>query len=429
MLASFLAIADGVRRHGARALGSVIISMAEQPSDVLATLYLLRRAGVGRDGLEALPIVPLFETVDDLRAGEATMTLLYADPAYATHLNGCDRRQEIMLGYSDSAKDGGFVSAQWELYAAQERLMAAADEHEVKLRFFHGRGGSTSRGGGPSHRAIVAQPPGSIRGRIRITEQGEVISQRYAHPELAQRALEQTLSGVVLATLVPPAEPPQQFRDEAQRLADTSRATYRRLIYDDDRFDALLHQASPLDELAQLNIGSRPASRGGRKLRELRAIPWVFAWMQNRLLLPAWYGAGSALGSGDLALQREMRERWPFFRTMISTLEMSLFKSDLGVAERYFSLVTDKGARELWTPIREEHERLVARVLQITGNDKLLADTPALLTRLTHRNPWIDPLSHVQVDLLRRARADDPDAQTPLLHTVAGIAAGMRNTG
>ncbi len=288
--------------------------------------------------------MPLFETVDDLRAGEQTMTLLYADPAYATHLNGCERRQEIMLGYSDSAKDGGFVSAQWELYAAQERLMAAADEHEVKLRFFHGRGGSTSRGGGPSHRAIVAQPPGSIRGRIRITEQGEVISQRYAHPELAQRALEQTLSGVVLATLAPPAEPPQQYRDEAQRLADTSRATYRALIYDDERFDALLHQASPLDELAQLNIGSRPASRGGRKLRELRAIPWVFAWMQNRLLLPAWYGAGSALGSGDLALQREMRERWPFFRMLISTLEMSLFKSDLGVAERYFSLVTDRGA-------------------------------------------------------------------------------------
>jgi len=429
VLASFAAIADGVRLHGARALGSVIISMAEQPSDVLCALYLLRRAGVGRDGLEALPIVPLFETVDDLRAGERTMNALYADPAYASHLNGCERRQEIMLGYSDSAKDGGFVSAQWELYAAQERLMAAADAHDVKLRFFHGRGGSTSRGGGPSHRAIVAQPPGSIRGRIRITEQGEVISQRYAHPELAQRALEQTLSGVVLATLAPPAEPPGHYREEAQRLADSSRAVYRALIYEDERFDALLHQASPLDELALLNIGSRPASRGGRKLRELRAIPWVFAWMQNRLLLPAWYGAGSALGSGDLALQREMRERWPFFRMLISTLEMSLFKSDLGVAERYFELVTDRGARELWTPIREEHERLVERVLQITGNDKLLADTPALLKRLTHRNPWIDPLSHVQVDLLRRSRADDPDARTPLLHTVAGIAAGMRNTG
>jgi phosphoenolpyruvate carboxylase len=429
VLSAFAAIAEGVRLHGPRALGSVIISMAEQPSDVLCALYLLRRAGVGRDGLPALPIVPLFETVDDLTRAEATMNTLYTDPGYASHLNGCERRQEIMLGYSDSAKDGGFVSAQWELYAAQERLMAAADEHDVKLRFFHGRGGSTSRGGGPSHRAIVAQPPGSIRGRIRITEQGEVISQRYSHAELAQRALEQTLSGVVLATLAPPAEPPARYREEAQRLADSSRAAYRALIYDDERFDALLHQASPLEELAELNIGSRPASRGGRQLRELRAIPWVFAWMQNRLLLPAWYGAGTALHGGDLGLQREMHGSWPFFRMVISTLEMSLFKSDLGVAERYFELVTDEGARQLWTPIRDEHERLVERVLQITGNDTLLGDSPALLNRLSHRNPWIDPLSHVQVDLLRRSRANDADAQTPLLHTVAGIAAGMRNTG
>jgi len=430
VLASFRAVAQGVRDHGPRALGSVVISMARQPSDVLCALYLLRRAGVGRDGLAALPIVPLFETVEDLRAGEATMEQLYADPVYAVHLNGCERRQEVMLGYSDSAKDGGFISSQWELYAAQERLMAAADQHDVKLRFFHGRGGSTSRGGGPSHRAIVAQPPGSIRGRIRITEQGEVISQRYAHPELAQRALEQTVSGVVLATLAPPDPPPARWREAAQRLADVSRETYQALIYDDPRFDALLHQISPLDELAELNIGSRPAARSAsRRLQELRAIPWVFAWMQNRLLLPAWYGAGTALAEGDLALQREMRENWPFFRMVISMLEMSLFKSDLGVAERYVELVHDEAARELWTPIREEHERLVARVLEITGNPHLLGGQPALRKRLAHRNPWIDPLSHVQVDLLRRARAGDADAREPLLHTVAGIAAGMRNTG
>ncbi|MBB4663552.1 phosphoenolpyruvate carboxylase [Conexibacter arvalis] len=430
VLASFAAIAQGMREHGPRALGSLIISMARQPSDVLCALYLLRRAGVGRDGLAALPIVPLFETVDDLRGGEATMEALYADPVYASHLDGCDRRQEIMLGYSDSAKDGGFISSQWELYAAQERLIAGADAHDVRLRFFHGRGGSTSRGGGPSHRAILAQPPGSIRGRIRITEQGEVISQRYAHPELAQRALEQTLSGVVLATLAPPDPPPARWREAAQRLADTSRSVYQALIYEDPRFDALLHQVSPLDELTELNIGSRPAARSAsRRLQELRAIPWVFAWMQNRLLLPAWYGAGTALAEGDLALQREMRENWPFFRMVISMLEMSLFKSDLGVAERYFELVTDADARQLWTPIRDEHERLVARVLEITGNPHLLGGQPALRKRLAHRNPWIDPLSHVQVDLLRRARADDEDARTPLLHTVAGIAAGMRNTG
>lgn len=430
VLASFAAIARGIRDHGAEALGSLIISMAEQPSDVLCTLYLLRRAGVGRDGTPTLPIVPLFETVGDLACAQETMDALFADAAYATQLEALERRQEIMLGYSDSAKDGGFVSAQWELYAAQERMLEAADARGVRLRFFHGRGGSTSRGGGPSHRAIVAQPPGSIRGRIRITEQGEVITQRYAHPELAQRAMEQTLSGVVLATLAPPERPPARYREEAQRLADCSRAVYRALIYDDERFDALLHQCSPLDELAELNIGSRPSARNtARDLRELRAIPWVFAWMQNRLLLPAWYGAGTALHEGDLALQREMRERWPFFRMLISTLEMSLFKSDLGVAERYFELVTDDDARELWTPISAEHERLVARVLEITGNDTLLGGAPALQRRLSHRNPWIDPLSHMQVDLLRRTRGDDADARTPLLHTVAGIAAGMRNTG
>lgn len=309
--------------------------------------------------------------------------------------------------------------------------MASADDHGVELRFFHGRGGSTSRGGGPSHRAIVAQPPGSIRGRIRITEQGEVISQRYAHPELAQRALEQTMSGVIIATLVPPEQPPPHYRQEAQRLADRSRATYRELIYENEHFDALLHQASPLDELADLNIGSRPSSRSAsRMLRELRAIPWVFAWMQNRLLLPAWYGAGTALAEGDLALQREMHERWPFFRMLISTLEMSLFKTDLGVAERYFELVVDEDAAALWHPIRAEHERIVARVLEITGQDTLLGGSPALLKRLSHRNPWIDPLSHMQVELLRRTRAGaDGEARTPLLHTVTGIAAGMRNTG
>jgi phosphoenolpyruvate carboxylase len=335
-----------------------------------------------------------------------------------------------MLGYSDSAKDGGFLSSHWELYTAQERLMAAADECGIALRFFHGRGGSTSRGGAPSHRAILAQPPGSIRGRIRITEQGEVISQRYSHPELAQRSLEQTVSGVIVATLAPPPEAPPRYRAELRQLADRSRDVYRGLIYEDPRFEVLLRGASPLDELTRLNIGSRPASRSkNRALKELRAIPWVFAWMQNRLLLPAWYGAGSALEEGDRELQREMYDGWSFFRMLCSALEMSLFKSDLGVAKRYLSLVEDEEARELWRPICEEHGRVVRAVLDITGNDTLLAASPALAARLSHRNPWIDPLSHMQVDLLRRARSGAEDAVGPLLQTVTGIAAGMRNTG
>ena len=250
-----------------------------------------------------------------------------------------------MLGYSDSAKDGGFLASQWALFEAQERLLADADERGIELRFFHGRGGSTSRGGAPSYRAILAQPPGSIRGRIRITEQGEVISQRYSHPELALRSLEQTASAVILATLAGDQVVPKRYREEAGRFAARSREVYRALIYDDSRFDALLNGISPLDALMRLNIGSRPSSRSAaRTVGELRAIPWVFAWMQNRMLLPAWYGAGAALAEGDRELQREMLERWPFFRMLCSTLEMSLFKTDLGVAERYLALLAQNPA-------------------------------------------------------------------------------------
>jgi phosphoenolpyruvate carboxylase len=358
------------------------------------------------------------------------MSELYDNELYSKQLDACERRQEIMLGYSDSAKDGGFLSSQWELYAAQERLLATADERGIAVRFFHGRGGSTSRGGTPAHQAVLAQPAGSVRGRIRITEQGEVISQRYSHPELAVRSLEQTLSAVAMATLSQGGEVPARYREEAQRFADRSREVYRALIYEDDRFEALLNLASPLDALTRLNLGSRPASRSASKaVSELRAIPWVFAWMQNRLLLPAWYGAGSALQEGDRALQQEMLERWPFFDMLCSTLEMSLFKSDLGVAERYLALVGDDPAAELWEPIRLEHERVVSVVLEINQSETLLAQSPRLLARLSHRNPWIDPLSHIQVDLLSRARAGDDGADEPLLMTISGIAAGMRNTG
>jgi phosphoenolpyruvate carboxylase len=426
----FAVVAAGVREHGPRALGSVIIAMVERPSDVLAALVLMRRAGIGVGDLATLPLVPLFETVEDLAHAEATMDTLYDDPLYAEQLAACNQEQEIMLGYSDSAKDGGFLASQWELFRAQERLLAAADARGIRLRFFHGRGGSTSRGGAPAHRAILAQPAGSIRGRIRITEQGEVISQRYSHPELALRSLEQTTSGVILATLAHEDTVPDHFLEECQRLADRSREIYRKLIYEDARFDTLLNGMSPLDALTQMNIGSRPSSRSAtRTVPELRAIPWVFAWMQNRLLLPAWYGAGTALEEGDRDTQREMLERWPFFRMLCSTLEMALFKTDLGVAERYLALLEQDPARALWEPIRSEHERVVAAVLDISGTDRLLANAPNLLARLSHRNPWIDPLSHMQVDLLRRARAGDSTAEGPLLLTVNGIAAGMRNTG
>jgi phosphoenolpyruvate carboxylase len=306
----------------------------------------------------------------------------------------------------------------------------AADARGVELRFFHGRGGATSRGGAPTYRAILAQPAGSTGGRIRITEQGEVISQRYAHAELAFRSLEQTTSGVILATLAHDAAIDERYRQAAQRLADRSRAVYRALIYEDGRFETLLNRASPLDALTELNIGSRPSSRSATKsLRELRAIPWVFAWMQNRLLLPAWYGAGTALQEGDHGLHREMFERWPFFRMLCSTLEMALYKTDLGVAERYLTLIDGDPATELWEPIEREHERVVRAVLDISSASTPLKGSPSLLSRLQHRNAWTDPLSHFQIDLLRRARAGDSAAERPLLLTINGIAAAMRNTG
>ena len=418
------------------AVGSMVLSEVERPSDVLCALFLAARVGLAeggpgaRDGRAPLRIVPLFETISALEAASATMGALYADPSYGGHLRACGNEQEVMLGYSDSAKDGGVVASQWALYVAQERLLAHADRSGVALRFFHGRGGSPSRGGGPSYRAILAQPPGSVRGRIAITEQGEVISARYSHRELAIRSLEQTLAAVLVASIAPGNSPPSQFRAEMESLARRSYEVYRQLVYGGSEFPAFVRQISPLEELADLNIGSRPAARGGGEgLADLRAIPWVFAWTQNRVLLPAWYGAGTALSEGDAALQRAMFAEWPFFRTLCSTLEMALFKADLGVAQRYLDLVDPQIATRFWPAIREEHERVTEAILAITGNRSLLEEAPALQERLAERNPWLDPLSHLQVELLRRLRAGDSSARGPLLAAMTGIAAGMRNTG
>jgi phosphoenolpyruvate carboxylase len=280
------------------------------------------------------------------------------------------------------------------------------------------------------YRAIVAQPTGSLRGRIRITEQGETISARYGHPELAERSLEQTLSAVLLASNVarPPAS--EDWRADIDRLARRSREVYRGLVYDDPRFARFFFQITPIDALADLNIGSRPPSRGGDgSIESLRAIPWVFAWTQNRILLPSWFGAGTALAEGDLARYRAMHASWPFFASLISTLEMALFKTDLGVAERYLRLVDPELRDHFWPQVVAEHDRVKASVLAITGNDRLLADAPRLQDRLAHRDPWVDPLSHLQVELLERVRAGATADRQPLLGTVTGIAFGLRNTG
>jgi phosphoenolpyruvate carboxylase len=409
--------------YGKRAVPVMIISMVERPSDVLAALWLAKRAGA------ALRLGPLFETLADLRDAPETMGVLYDTPVYRDSLRQFGDRQLIMLGYSDSGKDSGFVSSQWALHVAQERLAAQAVEAGLELELFHGRGGSPSRGGGRTHRAILAQPRGSLRGRIRITEQGEVISARYGDPELAVRSLEQTLSAVLIASAreLPPV--PREWRAEMERMSERSRERYRGLVYESPDFPRFFEQVTPIAELTSLNIGSRPSKRAQGGIEALRAIPWVFAWTQNRLLLPSWYGAGAALSEGDLALQREMLGGWPFYQSLLSTLEMALYKTDLGVAERYLRLVEPELRERFWPDIAREHDRVVSRLLEITGESVLLGDSPALQRRLSHRNPWIDPLTHLQVELLDRNRSGQADARDPLLATITGIAAGMRNTG
>ena len=269
-----------------------------------------------------------------------------------------------------------------------------------------------------------------MEGRIRITEQGETVSARYADPELAARSLEQTVSAVLLASALPNPPVREEWRAEMVRLSERSRERYRALVYEDPEFLRFFGQIAPIAELSQLNIGSRPPSRRkSNDVESLRAIPWVFAWTQNRLLLPSWYGAGTALRSGAVELQTEMWRDWPFFRGLIGTLEMALFKTDLGVAERYLTLVDEDIAERFWNDMRDEYDSVVERVLPVTGQHRLLDETPALQARLEHRNPWVDPLSHLQVELLRRLRAGRDEARAPLLATITGIAAGMRNTG
>lgn len=406
-----------------RAVGTVLVSGTERPSDVLCALWLARRAGA------AVDVAPLFESREGLRRAGAIMERLYADPAYRRHLHARGV-QEVMIGYSDSAKDEGFLSAQWSLYRAQEDLALGARRHGIVLRLFHGRGGSPARGGGPTYAAILAGPPAAAGGRLKLTEQGEAITTKYAHPELAVRALEQILSAHLRASIDRP-EPSPAWRCELETIADVARDVYRALVYNEPDFLHLFRSVTPIDLVAELPIGSRPPSRvGALQVEGLRAIPWVFAWTQNRTLLPSWYGAGSGLAAGDRTVQREMWAEWPFFRALIATLEIALFKSDLRVSERYLELLGDEAlAERLWQVVQAEHDRTVEAVLSITGQTELLERRPVLRARLPFRNPWVDPLNALQVELLRRYRRGEAAAREPALATVAGIAAGVRNTG
>ncbi|MGV8932379.1 MAG: phosphoenolpyruvate carboxylase [Luteimonas sp.] len=441
-LAVFGVVREMRRTHGEHAIGLYIISMSRHVADALAVLALARIAGCvegGASGEHAVPldVAPLFETVADLEAAPGVMRALFDDPVYRVHLRARGDRQVVMLGYSDSAKDGGLMASRWALQRTQVELTALAQASGVCIVFFHGRGGSVSRGGGKTERAVAAAPRGSVNGNLRMTEQGEVIHRKYGIRALALRNLEQTTAAVLRASLRPrPADAREaRWREIAAELAGIARIRYRALVYDDPRFDDYFRAATPIDVIERLHIGSRPSRRRDAGIRGLRAIPWVFAWAQNRSGLTAWYGVGHALRHGVAThgqeAMAEMARDWPFFRTMLDDLEMTLAKSDIDIFQRYSQLA---GAthQELFPGIAEEFVQTRDAVLAIRGEDELLSGDPRLRLSIRLRNPYVDPISLLQVELLRRWREDgskDDATLDALLATVNGIAAGIQNTG
>ncbi|CAN5644048.1 phosphoenolpyruvate carboxylase [soil metagenome] len=444
-LATVRAIAELQRRYGEAACRRYVISFTHSATDALAVLELTRRAA-GDDGPPALDIVPLFESTDALVDCGRILEELLAEPSYRAHLERRGNRQEVMLGYSDSTKESGALAAAWMLYRAQEQLLEAGARHGVELLLFHGRGGAIGRGGGPMARAILAQAPGSVDGRLKLTEQGEVIADRYANPQIALRHLEQ-LTSAVLEASTPAHE--QRLRRAAEEgaevveeLAATARTTYRALVWERAEFEDYFRAATPIGELSRMGIGSRPARRAGRaELESLRAIPWVFAWAQSRANLPGWFGTGSALAdyrrahrSNGLRRLRALYRDWPFFASALDNAEMILAKADMPIAERYASLAGEAG-RPIWRAISEEYERAVEQILVVTGRARLLDDTPVLQRSIELRNPYVDSLSEMQVLLLGRLRAlPEDDLQRDellrlVLLTVSGVAAGLQSTG
>lgn len=412
------------------ALGAYVISMAHVPSDVLAVLLLQKEAGMK----QLMRVVPLFETLDDLQHAEATLECLFQVDWYRQHIQG---QQEVMIGYSDSAKDGGFLAAAWVQYQAQEALTDLCKRYQVQLTLFHGRGGSTSRGGAPSHEAILSQPPGSVNGRIRITEQGEVIRAKFSPFGVAIRTLQRYVAATLEATLLTQRPPEPAWRSVMDDLAQAGMTSYRSLVREDPRFLHYFRYATPEQELQRLPLGSRPAKRrkdGG--IETLRAIPWVFAWTQMRIMLPGWLGADEAfrqaLQQGKGEQLHEMYERWPFFRMIIGMLEMVLAKSDRQIAAYYERRLAMLEDRSLGQELRVRLEEMVDLVNGITHHSVLLQNNPVIRRSIEVRNPYLDPLHMLQVELMRVMRQTDEETQQQaraLMITVAGIAAGMRNTG
>ena len=439
-LAVVAAAARAQRRFGGQVVSKYIISHCESVSDLLETGVLLREAGLLRPQALSVDVIPLFETIGDLERCAGIMREALAQPLYRSWLRLRGDEQEVMLGYSDSNKDGGYVASIWALYKATARLMEVCRAHGVRLRLFHGRGGTVGRGGGPSYEAVLSQPPGSVDGALRLTEQGEVIASKYADPENGRRNLEILVAATLEASFSPPQSQANDSRFAAimEELAQLALKRYRDLIQTPG-FMEYFRAATPFSEIARLNLGSRPPSRKpSQKLEDLRAIPWVFSWSQSRAMIPGWYGFGGAVsewlesGLGTLDELRAMHAGWPFFRAMLSNLDMVLAKSDLGIAGRYAGLVEDQVlGKSTFKRIESEWCATREQLFAITGAGEFLADNPTLARSIRNRFAYLDPLNHIQIELLRRYRAGDQDARTVrAIHlTINGIAAALRNSG
>ncbi|MDH3689719.1 MAG: phosphoenolpyruvate carboxylase [Gammaproteobacteria bacterium] len=408
--------------------GAYVVSMASQPSDVLAVQLLQRECGV----TQPLRVVPLFETLDALQGAAECFDNLLSIPWYHSQIKG---RQEIMIGYSDSAKDAGQLAAAWALYQAQEQLVEVARRHGVRLTLFHGRGGTVARGGGPAYSAIRSQPPGSVDGTLRVTEQGEVIHAKYGLPAVARETLNVYTTAILEATLTPPPQPQPRWRELMNQMATSAMRSFRDMVVENPDFSDYFTHATPVNELSRLNIGSRPARRRpGTDIKDLRAIPWIFGWTQTRLMLPAWLGVGEALEdmlqNGFVSELQEMRRGWPFFASTLGLIEMVLAKSDTHVAAHYDQRLVPERLRELGHQLHRRCQRTENMLLQVTDHHTLLEDEPVVNRSINVRNPYTDPLNLLQVELLARVRSGEGGIlENALLVTMNGIAAGMRNTG
>jgi phosphoenolpyruvate carboxylase len=445
-LAIIAAGARAVEIYGPPAVPNYIISMCRSVSDLLEAGILLKESGLVDAAADEpycpVGIVPLFETIDDLHRGASILEAALDLPVYRSLVRARGDSQEVMLGYSDSNKDGGYLTANWALYRAELDLVESARKTGIRLRLFHGRGGTVGRGGGPSYEAILAQPPGAVNGSLRLTEQGEVIAAKYAEPIIAQRNLETLLAATLESTLLDveglgdAAGPAYDILDE---LAARAQSAYSELVHETEGFVEYFLQSTPVSEIGSLNVGSRPTSRKPTSsISDLRAIPWVMAWSQSRVMLPGWYGTGSAVESwiaeddGRIELLRDLYQKWPFFQTVLSNMAQVLAKTDLGLAARYAELVDDESLRQrVFDKIAAEHQRSINAHKLITGQDNLLADNPALARSVFNRFPYLEPLNHLQVELLRRYRSGDDDelVQRGILLTMNGLASALRNSG